>query len=339
MVAILLEVTKIGINGRPGYNNDNRNTFTSFLHHFTEAIAMQNFLLAAIISGIVLSSCGGEHKTDIFLARSYFDSIKHELAIGKKIQQKLIDESTSVLLSIKADTAFTVDIQSFQALVDSAKIANGATQQNIEKITEIDPQINYKAKVLEYLKLFESFYENEYKEFVVVVNQKREDRFEKATRLMLSKLKTIKEHETGLENAKADFNNKYPVDPDGVAKTEPDFEYVKLKDFKYTQANINPGEEISLLSYSGGKDCSDKTIYYEQFIGVVKSTGDTVRILTPCQVYDREKAYRIAYFQGDVTAGALNLLPGEALVVFNKNQPFLEKMDLKTTIGTLSFKE
>jgi hypothetical protein len=298
---------------------------------------MQNFLLAVIISGIVLSSCGGEHKTDIFLARSYFDSIKNELNAGKKMQQKLIDETTSIVLSIKDDSAFTVDINSFQALVDSAKKANRETLQNIAKITEIDPEINYKAKVMEYLTMFKSLYENEYKEFVVVVNQKGEDRFEKSTKVILSKLQAIKEHETGLENAKAAFNNKYPVDADGVAKTDPDFEYENLADFKYTEANINPGEEILILSYSGGDDCDGKTVYYKQFIGVAKSTGDTVRILTPCQLYDMEKAHRVGHYQTDLTAGIIDHADKKSLVVFNKNQPFLEKKDLKTTIGFLSF--
>lgn len=300
---------------------------------------MQNLLFAAIIAVIVLSSCGGKHKTDIFLARSYFDSVKNEIDAGKKIQQKLINETAQIILSIKENAAFIVDTKSFRALLDSAQKANLETRQNIAKITEIDPQINYKGKVLEYMNQFNSFYDKEYKEFVVLLDQKLENRFEKLATLMASKLTLLKERETELENAKVAFNNKYPVDKDGVAKTEPDFEYVNFADFKYTQANINPGEEISLLSYSGGKNCDPKTIYYEQFIGVVKSTGDTVRILTPCQTYDVEKAHRIAYYQNDVTPGPINQIAEKSLVVFNKNQPFLEKKDLKTTIGVLSFKD
>jgi hypothetical protein len=300
---------------------------------------MQNLLLSAIISSIVLSSCGEEHKTDIFLARSYFDSVKNEINAGKKMQQKLINETTQILLSIKEDSAFIVDTKSFQALLDSAKKANLETRQNIAKITEIDPQINYKGKVLEYMNQFNGLYDNEFKEFVVLLDQKLEGRFEKLATLMASKLRSLKERETELENAKVAFNNKYPVDKDGVAKTNPDFEYVNLADFKYTQANINPGEEISLLSYSGGEGCDERTIYYEQFIGVVKSTGDTVRILTPCQIYDGEITHRIAYYQNDVTLGAIKNIAEKSLVVFNKNQPFLEKKDLKTTLGMLSFKE
>lgn len=53
-----------------------------------------------------------------------------------------------------------------------------------------------------------------------------------------------------------------------------------LKEFNYTPAHIAPGNEIELLAFSGGEESKENTIYYYQFIGIDKSTGDTVRIIS-----------------------------------------------------------
>ena len=53
-----------------------------------------------------------------------------------------------------------------------------------------------------------------------------------------------------------------------------------MKDFNYNSANISRGSEIELLAFSGGKESDGNTIYYYQFIGIDKSSGDTVRIIS-----------------------------------------------------------
>jgi len=67
---------------------------------------------------------------------------------------------------------------------------------------------------------------------------------------------------------------------------DPNFRYVKLEEFRYSEATITKGTEIKILSFSGGKDCSPEESYYYQFIGVNLSTNDTLRILAPCQSVD-----------------------------------------------------
>ena len=60
-----------------------------------------------------------------------------------------------------------------------------------------------------------------------------------------------------------------------------ELEFKPLKDFAYTPATIAPGTEIELLAISGGKESDEETIYYWQFIGIDKSSGDTVTIISP----------------------------------------------------------
>jgi hypothetical protein len=63
-------------------------------------------------------------------------------------------------------------------------------------------------------------------------------------------------------------------------KKEDILEYKPLKDFSYTPASITRGSEIELLAFSGGEKSDENTIYYYQFIGIDKSSGDTVRIIS-----------------------------------------------------------
>ena len=57
--------------------------------------------------------------------------------------------------------------------------------------------------------------------------------------------------------------------------------YQALTDYHYVPASIAPGTEIELLAFSGGKKSDENNLYYYQFIGIDKSNGDTIRILTP----------------------------------------------------------
>jgi hypothetical protein len=126
--------------------------------------------------------------------------------------------------------------------------------------------------------------------------------------------------------------------------------YVKLEDFKYTPATIKDGTEIKILSYSGGKECSGKEIYYYQFIGIDNSTLDTVRILAPCQLFDVTRGTKTGIFYNDGISKVFDLLlkdskedvfkmsDKENFVVFNKKAESLEKRNFRTAIGSLAFK-
>jgi len=130
--------------------------------------------------------------------------------------------------------------------------------------------------------------------------------------------------------------------------SNPSFDYVKLKDFKYQKAVIATGTEIQILSFSGGKECGSEESYYYQFIGIDKSNGDTVRILAPCQVVDLNlKPSMGSYTPWDSTESMVNkalrengesdFINENTFVVFNKQNARLESKNYKTAIGLLVF--
>jgi hypothetical protein len=299
---------------------------------------MRKLVISVLFIGTLFTSCG-QNRIETIQARAYYDSINFQINANRDLQQSLIDKATVAILTIKKDNTATIDTKSLQQLLDSAKKKNISRQHNIEKITEVDDDINYKGKVLDYVQHFNNFYDNEFKDFLVILNDKQQDRFTKGAALLMPKLKLIKEKEIEFKNAQEAFKSKYPVDEDGAIRTKPDYELVNFSEFKYKQADLKDGEEISLLSFSGGKDCEYETTYFKQFIGIVKSTGDTVRILSPCQTYDIHNPVQIGYYRRDITYATQNSDTKSYFIVFNKHQASLEKRNLKTTIGMLSFKE
>ena len=90
------------------------------------------------------------------------------------------------------------------------------------------------------------------------------------------------------------------------------YKTIPLTEYKYAPAAISSGTEINILGFSGGKDGKKKDVYYSQFIGIEKGTGDTVRILaawiqipaesgsvptlTPASMFDGQKGIREAAF-------------------------------------------
>jgi hypothetical protein len=157
------------------------------------------------------------------------------------------------------------------------------------------------------------------------------------------------------------------------------YDYVPLEEYKYSKANIQAETEVELLAFSGGKESGEKSVYYYQFMVRDKSTGDTLRILTPLISVDQSagvdnKTYTTP-LQYDVAKGITNafyepmdssqnlLLQTESLdklgkndssvniealmskidkpqfVVVNKSMDVFENPNYRTAIGVLNFKK
>lgn len=161
--------------------------------------------------------------------------------------------------------------------------------------------------------------------------------------------------------------------------TKQEFTYVLLEEYHYQEANIQPGTEVELLAFSGGKKESEGSVLYYQFIVLEKGTKDTLRILTPFISVDREAGVEIKTYatplQYDPTKGitsafyepmdsSSNLLlqlenlvkDGEVdksvdvqslmghvdkkqLVVINESLTEFSNPGYRTAIGILNFKE
>lgn len=151
-----------------------------------------------------------------------------------------------------------------------------------------------------------------------------------------------------------------------------------LKEFADPITEISSGSAISLLAYSGGGEGKKGDgLYYSQFIGIDKTTGDTVRVLaavisvenggedgktvlTPAPMYDFDKGMRDATFRvptenDKLLISMMPALQGEApdpaklnstaqdttvneYVLIPQGQPFFSR-HYKTVVGILSFKD
>jgi hypothetical protein len=161
-------------------------------------------------------------------------------------------------------------------------------------------------------------------------------------------------------------------------KPKQSFLYIPLEKYKYMEAKIQPGRELELLAFSGGKKSDEESLYYYQFLVLDKATKDTLRIFTPIisfessegttdktyttpLQYDPGKGITTAFYEpkdstvnfalqaeslknyksGD--AIDLNSLMGsinkKQFVVINRSMPEFDDPHYQAVIGVLHFKD
>jgi len=302
---------------------------------------MRNSILSSSLLLVLLYSCG-QTKVDTKKAFAFFDAVNAQIILNKPEQQKFIDKLTAALLEVKENSKALIDTKELQSLLEYSKTKNIEREKNIEKLIEVDNDISYKQKTMDYVKAFNDAYQNEFPKCIQILVGEKDGRLETAGKLIYPKLKLIKEKEIEMKSAQNAFETKYEeLSKVKGRKTEGDYEFIKLKDFKFTLAPIEDGAKIVLLSFSGGKQNADDKIYYKQFIGINKSTGDTLRILAlaAIQQYDIDKAPRIGTFKADLPMRN-QMTPSEnEYIIFNTNQADIEKGNYRTVFGVLSFDE
>jgi hypothetical protein len=134
----------------------------------------------------------------------------------------------------------------------------------------------------------------------------------------------------------------------GCKESDPYFNFKQLSDFEFQPADIVEGTTIQILSFSGGPECTPEATYYYQYIGVVKGTRDTVRIISPCQeIPEGTRPVEGNFSPWEKTStiidkalqdhGEKSFESENKLVVFNKQNLELENRPYKTAIGALSY--
>jgi hypothetical protein len=156
------------------------------------------------------------------------------------------------------------------------------------------------------------------------------------------------------------------------------YQYLPLEEYKYSQASIQPGTEVELLAFSGGKEGDENSVFYYQFLVVDKTAGDTLRILTPLisidesagldnktyttpLQYNPNKGVKNAFYElvdstqnlalqveslikdnkNDSSVDINSLMTKvdkKQFVVINKSMPEFENPNYRTAIGVLNFK-
>ena len=302
---------------------------------------MKNFT-TIILSILILFSSWGQIKIDKKKANSFFKAVNYQIDLNKPDQQEFINKLFFALSLVKENSDTIINTEDLQVLYESSKAKNIVRQANIEMLTEIDTQINYKNKVLDYIKTFNEAYENEFPRTIQILKEHTEDRFERTKIFLYPKLQMIKSKEIALTSSQREFRSKYleinnSLSKSDTRRTGSDFEYIKLNEFSYSRVNIKDGTKIKLLSFSGGQDAEDGKISYSQFIGINNSNGDTLRVLALAnkQHYDLDKQPQIGTFKSEMLIK--NKSGDIEYIIFNKAQADIEKGNYKTVFGILNF--
>lgn len=288
-----------------------------------------------IICLVSIAACGRK-KSNAVAAYLFFDEVNKELRADKAIQQRCIDRLMNIILLIDNNPDADINFQEAHQLLDNAKAANKLRIENISRVEEYDKNVDYKNKVLDYMNHLQVFYEKNAKEFLLLLEDKPVKDIEKLKIMLQPALLKVKEKEKIMKEAQEEFNYRYKREESETGRVPGDCEAVPLPEVQMEKTVIPFGTKIGLISFSGC-DCPEQTAYI-QFIGVNTSTGDTVRILSPClaQDYDVEKAPRTGTFINFTDIDA-NAVVANVVVLFNKNLAVIEKKNYKTAFGQLAF--
>lgn len=302
---------------------------------------MRNTILIPLLLVLFLGSCK-QSKVESRKALKFYDDVNAQILLNRAVQQNFIDQLTSAILAIKENKDTIIDNKELLILLKDCESKNIIREKNIELLTEVDNSIDLKKYTLNYVRTFNDAYQNEFPKVIRIMAENREDRFERARELLFPQLQLIKERETEMKNAQNIFYSKYEtISISKPERTGSDYAFVKLKDFAFTPATLKEGASIELLSFSGGDDLAEGTVYYKQFIGIDQSTGDTLRILALAgmQQYDLDKAPRVGSYSTDLPIRN-QLTPGDnEYIIFNTNQADIEQGNYKTVFGILKFEE
>ncbi len=287
-----------------------------------------------------LFSCTSK-KPDTARAYSFYDSVNTQLELNRSFREKLMDTVEQMLSIIKGNEDAQFNTKPIHEHLEDVKVDNDQRRRNIVRIIEVDKEIGFKKKALDYIKTMNDFYEKEYEEFLNIVDETQGDRFKMASKILIPKLLEIKEKAREIAAAAQRFEAKYtrnePAPED--KKTAELFSYKKLSELNYQMIPIPEGTEIRVFSYSGG-NCSEVNDIYHQFIGIDQTTNDTIRVLTLCQTMDREVSGppRWGVFKVNFPSVYNASKADESFVVFNSKMRFIEDRNYKTVVGILEFK-
>jgi hypothetical protein len=152
-----------------------------------------------------------------------------------------------------------------------------------------------------------------------------------------------------------------------------DLSLLSVKQIPFHISTLEKGTPLKIIAFSGGKQSDKEHTYYNQFITVNQSTGDTIRVLaplisvgeeniytTPVQ-YNHDKGIEMATFEpkdssfdfkiNAFAAGEQSPADGKAFeklqeksnaeetVFMVKGIPLFESNRYKTVIGALHFNE
>ena len=157
---------------------------------------------------IVFYSCT-ETNVDTTKAFNFFDSVNYQIGLNHAQQQSFIDQLNEAILSVRENKIASVDTKELEDLLRISTSINFRKVENIENLSEIDTDIKFKHKALEYYRTFNIAYKNEIPRVIKILALQTEDRFDRSKDLLFPKLKLIKEKEIEMVDSQKKFRAKY----------------------------------------------------------------------------------------------------------------------------------
>jgi hypothetical protein len=169
------------------------------------------YIIFSLCFIILLSSCVSENKAKKADAATFYATIQSALIFYHDEQQEFIDQSTRAIHEIRS--GIRPDTKELRALLDSAVDGNRSRYNMVVNATEVDPEIGYKEKMIDYINVFNSAYNNEFKEFITMLESdiSMKEREKHMEQQLKPKLLLIKEKEMAVREAKEQMLRKYDL--------------------------------------------------------------------------------------------------------------------------------
>jgi hypothetical protein len=165
----------------------------------------------------LLVSCAST-KDNLNVTESY-SLISSSFKLSKASQQKFFDKGMESLNAIKNDANATVNINELNILLDSAKAANQKSVTMINLAGDIN-SVKYKEKALKYINILNRLYNREFRKYINVIAVQSDDRYEKASRLLLSRQMELNNLDKRFSDAADEVRAKYRLKLDSAQVTE-----------------------------------------------------------------------------------------------------------------------
>ena len=172
---------------------------------------MRYNLSTLLLTALFLVSCGAANEAKRAAALDFYGKMQAAMVFYHDQQQLFIDKSTQAIFAIQSGGK--PDTKELRSLLDSAIDGNRSRYNMIVNIPEVDEEIGYKQKLLDYVEVFNTAYSKEFKDFIAMVESDMtvEEKGDHMEKHLKPKLLLIKEKEKAMLEAKEKMQAKYDL--------------------------------------------------------------------------------------------------------------------------------
>jgi hypothetical protein len=183
------------------------------LERYKQFFMNRLFFLILVSFAVISNSCksnNAKSKDPSEIAKSY-GIIYSSFIITNETQNNFFGKATELLGVIKNDKSALVNTRELELSLDSAKSACETRVSILNAADEIDEEIKYKAKALDFAYKVASLYKNEFPLLIKILNSKSTNRFDESQKLLLDKMKEMQKVMYECHDAGEAFRQKYDI--------------------------------------------------------------------------------------------------------------------------------